>query len=438
MLVSAFVVILSQFSLAGWPEYVMQWSGGIERPRQVLTVSMVAGVALAGLVVAASLLLPMVGPETAILLQVLALCIPFASLGATYAGILNWENRLVAAALTVSLCEGVGFIVAAIALLNGQGALSLAYGRLAGAIVWAGANALLVGAWPKVKVPLALVSEMSRFAGRIMAVRLLVNARLYAATLLIGGFLGAAEAGFFRAGQRLVSALSEILGEPTRALAWSLFRSSRSAQSGGVDFRDTANGLYPAVIVCAIPAFAVVAVLADDIVRVFLGDGWEPAAAVVRILALAYALFATGYATEAVLSLAGQVRLMPWLTAIYAAIGIGFTLLAAPHGMVATAWAQVLAAVLTFAINAAVEQRTANVRWWEIIVRLRVLPAALAAMLALAWALAAWGGLTALPALLGLTVSALLMLATFGLTALALDSRLRRLARARWKRRHRG
>ncbi|WP_283180090.1 hypothetical protein [Gemmobacter sp. 24YEA27] len=58
----------------------------------------------------------------------------------------------------------------------------------------------------------------------------------------------------------------------------------------------------------ALPLFAVLVLLAKDIILTLLGPAWLPAVPVLQALAVAQGIFTTGFALEPVLSLAGAVR----------------------------------------------------------------------------------------------------------------------------------
>lgn len=430
-LVWTWSLILSQFAITGWPEYIMQWRGDSLQPRRVLAMAMTGGALLAGVGIALSYLAPLISddPRATPLMQVFALWIFFASVGGTFGGALNWEDRLTAAAVSTIFGDLANLAVAVWALLQGHGVFALAAGRLVGVLFWAAAGLVAARMVPDFRITRQQATEIIRFTSRIVAVRLLVNIRLYAATLVIGAFLGAAHAGYFRAGQRLVSALAEILGEPTRVLAWSLFRSTRDAQGPKVDFRERANSFFPLLLVFAVPLFAATAFLADDITMGLLGEEWLPAASVVRILAIAYAVLATSAANEAVLSLAGMVRILPYMVLVNATLGVGITMIAAPHGIFATAWAQVVSALFIFSINAWMMQRHAAIRWWQVFLRLRVLPVALL----LSAAVPLLGGQAALlepvPPFLRAVLLALAFLTVFYAVLLGFDAGLRRQVR---------
>ncbi|MEZ5797655.1 MAG: oligosaccharide flippase family protein [Paracoccaceae bacterium] len=424
-MVAAWVVILSQFSQAGWPEYVMQWTGPERRLQQVLSVSLGLGILLGLVGVGSGWLFLLEDQTTGHLIWVLALTIPLASLGSAYAGVLNLRDRLIAAAAASSLGEVANMTVSILALLNDQGVLALAYGRLAGILTWLVASFLMVRLLPDPRVTMAEFRQIFSFAWRIIAVRLLMNLRLYAATLVIGFYLGATDAGYFRAGQRLVGALSEVLGEPTRVLSWSLFRPARQQPDGSdKGFGPTATRFFSALLAISVPLFLLLLVHAEDLVMVVLGPNWLPTVPVVQILALAYLLYAPGTANEAILSLAGQVRLLPYLVSAYAAVGLVLTVLAARMGLQATAWAQVLVALIILLNTAYVHRRYAGIHWSAIMRDLWRVPIATVVMLIVNQGAAMVGWVAALPPAPRMVLCSILALLAYGLVMVLLDRNL--------------
>ncbi len=294
----------------------------------------------------------------------------------------------------------------------------------------------MVRMMPDPRVSLSIMAEILRFAWRIIAVRLLANLRNYAATLVIGFYLSAADAGYFRAAQRLVGALGEVLDEPTRVLSWSLFRSARNAQGGGaVDFEHAATRFYTAQLLIATPLFITLAILADDVVTVILGPDWGPAVPVVRILAIAYLFYVSGGATEAILSLAGQIGLLPYLVAGYAAFGLVITLLAVRWGLAATAAAQVVLAMTVFFTSTVIHYRTARIRWDRIVNQLWSVPLAILAAVAAVSFLQALAPVHEASPLARLFLCTVISLLAYSVTVLLLDRRIARLIQTFWHRR---
>jgi hypothetical protein len=141
----------------------------------------------------------------------------------------------------------------------------------------------------------------------------------------------------------------------------------------------------------------------------------------VRILALAYAFYAAGFATEPVLSLAGQVRILPRTVLLYALFGTAITLLAAPYGVIATAWAQVISAAVIFGANTWVFGRFAGIGWGGILWQARFAVPALIAAVVPVMAVSQTELVQAVPAVIQFVLGALIMTVVYCATLLLID-----------------
>ncbi|UYV35719.1 oligosaccharide flippase family protein [Rhodobacteraceae bacterium D3-12] len=382
-LVAAFIVILNQLATAGWPEYILQCEGDTEKIRKSLLVALLSGLLATIIGVVLSLLSGLVtdAPLARLVGQVLALSILFASLGAAYSGALNQQNRLSSAALSVVAGETLNFAVAIWALYQGYGVLALAWGRLANSFTWCCAAAFATRLYPARQIERPQFLEMAHFSKHIIATRILVNLRIYAATFLIGGFVGAAAVGFFRAGQRIVAGFEEIVSEPTRVLAWNLFRKARDNNANTNSVAQTSQIFFRLQIYGAAPLFVGIAVLADDLTEGLLGSEWSSAAPVLQILALAGLIRMSGHATIPIISLAGRAEMLPRLMFVYSVISITCIAIGSRYGIVATAAAELCAASIAFVINAVVMSRHFSIHWVQILKRSwQVIPSTIIAL----------------------------------------------------------
>ena len=424
-LAAAVVVILTQASTAGWPEYIMQWHGDISRIRQTLCIAMICGFAIAALgnIVAGIVGAQVDEPSVRQLIQILSISVFFTSVGAAYNGVLIRKNRLTSAALITLLADVANLIVAVWTLFLGYGVLALAWGRLVSAIVWSVSGVLVSKTLPSIAGAQA-ISDAASFSWKIILTRIVINVRIYAATLIIGGFLGVTSAGFFRAAQRVVTAFEEIVSEPTRVLSWNLFRRSRDDHAGSAGFGALALTFFPILYYGAVPLFVGVILMADTLTAGLLGPGWEAATPVLRILAVAALIRCSGHASVGILTLAGQIRIVPWFTALYAVIAITAVLAASSFGIIAIAASEVVAAAIAFMINAVIAKRYAGISWPEILRKTwRVLPAlaiaCLPVILANSFDLLAW-----MHDLVRFVVLGLVMMLFFVPTILFLDKSL--------------
>lgn len=382
-MVAAVIVFLNLVATAGWSEYAMNWQGDTVRLRQTLFVALIVGafIAALGLVISFPLATLFTKPDAGPLARILSLSVFFSASAATYGGILIWQKRLAASASCALLGEVVNFAVAVSMLFGGHGIMSLAFGRLAGAITAGLCGYVLTGIGPRIIRQYDLLQEIVAFSWNITLTRLLMTFRAYGATLIIGGFLGPAAVGYYRAAQRIVGAFEEIISEPVRVLAWSFFRNTPQIEGSNAEIRAAGNKFFPILIYASTPVFIGIALMAEDLTLGILGPEWLAAVPVIRVLAVAGLIRASGTASVPILSVVGQVALLPRYMVIYALISIACISVGAMYGIVAIAVAEVIAATLVFIISAWVMWQYAGLRWLTILKRSwPVLPAILAAI----------------------------------------------------------
>ena len=246
--------------------------------------------------------------------------------------------------------------------------LSLIYGRLAHQVLQLASSLVFCRLRPARRIEGSVWREVRDFCMHILASRVVSNIRMYASTFIIGGFLGAAAVGYFRAAQRLVAAFGEILGEPTRVLAWGMFKKAQSDEPDS--FNKIAIVFFPVLLALAIPVFLWIAIFSMELTIGLLGDQWAPTAPLIVILAFAQLAVAPSFATEAIISLAGFVKKIPLIATINAALSIIVTVIAAPHGVMAVAVSQAVVAIVFLASSIWMQEKYAGIRWREIAIAL--------------------------------------------------------------------
>lgn len=439
-LVSACAILLLRVAEAGWSQYIMSWQGDATIPRQVLFIAILSGMAITSLGVLAGLLLPLIGlsQDTSLLVILFAVWVTLATTSSAQKGMMIWQDKLKSSATAESLGEIAGVGAALAALYSGWGVLSLAVGRLTFQSVHLCISFIATRMAPKPGMSRAELRKLLVFSGQVLSSRMIVNLRMYLATFIIGGFLGPASVGFYRAAERLVGAMAEIVSVPGEVLAWSLFRENRDTRPEGTPptsgFQTQANLYYRYLLAIALPLFIWLALLGDDLIAGLLGSEWLPALPVVAILALSRAIMTTGLATEPVLSLAGQIRKLPAFTLAFFVLTVAVTLASAPFGLFAIAWAQVAVSVVIFAATIPLLRRNTNIDLVEVLRRARrlivplIMGTAVLLLLRDASLFADW------PALLravGVSVPAVLL---YVASLALLDPRLRQIVRNRLRR----
>lgn len=428
-LVSACAILLFRVAEFGWAPFIMAWSGDARVPRQVLFIAILCGVVVSTLGILGARAGGAFGlaDQTVRLMEFFALWIMLATVSSAQKGILIWQHKMKASALCEIGGEAVGLAVALGALLTGHGVLSLAYGRLAYQathLVLSFANTRLA---PMAGLRGAVLRDLWTFSGQIFASRMFIHIRLYLATFIVGGFLGTTAVGYFRAADRLVSAVAEVIAVPGQLLAWTRLRKARDGgDAAGQAARLNAAARSFLVVLFAIsaPVFVWLICMSDELIHGLLSPEWQAAAPLVAILAVSRMLFVFGILTEPLMSVAGHARALPLFAGLVFVLSSALTFAAVQFGLYALAWSQVAIAALVLLATMWLFRRHAGLSWRGVLTELRgcLLPMALGTGVLLALDRGAAGlGLPDLVEAIGFGLAAL---ATYVLALSRLDRRL--------------
>lgn len=182
------------------------------------------------------------------------------------------QRWLTAAVGITALALGAGVVViAAIYLAGAVLALLLSYGLLVSQIVR-----------PRLQLDSARRRSILRTAAPVGVAGVLATLMFRADTPIIAGFDGNDDVGQYGAAFRLL--------ESTLVISWSAAAAlypvfSRRAQSPGFPVAPVFEGGLKLVLVAALPVAAGAAVLADPVVELIYGPGFEQGAAVLALLA---------------------------------------------------------------------------------------------------------------------------------------------------------
>lgn len=366
-LVSAFAIVALRVSEAGWSEYIMSWSGGSEEVRKVLGIACLCGVVmtLIGLAAAAAGVPFFAHGDIPMLIAGFSIWILLATPSAAWNGVMIWQGRIMAYAISGMTGEAIGLAVTLVMLSAGYGVLALVGGRLVQQTVFVLVVVFVTHLLPVFRGLRQGLPGLVSFSMNILASRLILILRSYASVFIVGFFLGPASVGIFRAAERVVGASMELIGEPIRILAWKTFRTVRDVGTEEA-YQNFANSFFPLAWVIAIPVFVWIGFFADPIIVGLLGPEWRSAGPVISILSMASLLYVTGYATEPLLSLTGHAPFLPRLFLVYAAIGIVLTLAAGPFGMIAVAVVQLVSGLIMFFVNLEVYRRKLGFAWMPV------------------------------------------------------------------------
>jgi len=369
--VAQFSVFIVAARVLGPSEFGVSYEGEMTVPRQVLFVAIVTGVlvgAIGAIATLATHVLFGLEPELLKMMFWFSLWIAIASSASANKGILIRLGRIRASAVCEALGECAALVVALMALKWGEGVLALAYGRLTAQSITLLSGLMVTRLSPLLGMSAQTKRDLWAFSSQIFGARMLVQMRLHFLTLIIGSYLGPAAAGLFRAADRLVGALAELIWVPGQIMAWSTLR--RTRDEGSADPADRqmriniqlARLLF-ALIMLGAPVLLWTIVMRDEIVIGLLGPEWALCAPLVAILAMGRLLLFVGITTEPLLSITGQARRMPGFMACMFCVSISLTIICAPFGLMPLAWSQV--AVSGFSLFATIWlfSRHCGIRW---------------------------------------------------------------------------
>lgn len=366
---SAFALLFVAIAEGGWGEFVLNTADYRQRLPEIATISIASGglVTMVGLAATAIIDWHFQQPEEAAIIALFSCWILPSALSTVYDAVIVAEGRLRDLALIRMLGEAAGFAVVILGIMSGWGVVSFVAGRLAYQLLVLGASMLAVRWLPTIRWNWVFVREVLGFSRHIVANRFIILFRSYSATILVGSFLGLAEAGYYRAAERIVAAVSELVGEPARILAWFNLRKAAASSDDPATARPeigrTATNLMTVLVTVSLPIYVGLALIADPLVRVVLGDSWAPTAVILSLLALKQVLLIPGYVTEPLLTLSGNIRKMPPAVLINSLVVVGLLLVLAPFGVLAAALGQCAASVVSFLVSVRLQSRYGSLRW---------------------------------------------------------------------------
>lgn len=392
---SAVAILLVVLAEAGWAEFVMKTDDRPETINQVASASLVSGLAFTAiaLVVAAILHWYFRSQMEAALLAMFSAWILPAALVTTYDGILVYRNRLRNQAIIRMTGEIFGLAVAIGGLLAGHGVFALVASRLTTQLINLAGCTIVVRWLPSFNLRRPFTRELFEFSRHILASRMVTFFRSYAATLAVGSFLGMAEAGYFRAAERIVAAFSELLGDPARMIGWIVFRRAierEKADTKKAQLTQAGNMILTLLLAIAAPVYLGLPLVADGLVYFALGPEWQPAVIVICILSIKQLLLIPSYVTEPLLSVTGNVRHIPPISLLNGVVSVILIVVLSPFGLVAVALGQSLAAVVALGTTIWLQSRYGRLNWPQILRHSAFIVVAIAAMVAAVYGLTAF------------------------------------------------
>lgn len=411
--------VFRAFSSAGLMQVVAREPALSEEFTDTVYLSHLGGSVLACgvLLVAAHPLASLFGvPAIAEPLQVLSLLLPISALGMTHMALRLREfgHRTMALRSIVSgLVAGGAAVAAAYA---GFGVWALVIQRIvaeAVTVVLARASYRWV---PGLKFRSAILRRNLGLSGSLTVNQLIVMMMLRLQELVIGAVIGLAAVGIYRTAWRTVELISNGAIRPFTTVAMQTLSRVKDdqAQLGRAYHWMIAKGA--AVALPALVGFGVVAPLA---VPTVFGEKWSESGELARIFAFMALPFTLNLFASPALAAAGASRSLMVVASTQLGMTALFTLLAAPHGLAAVAWAYVARAYLGMPLLAALLRRATGISFklswsaaWPPLAASLAMGAVLSAALPVTdgWAMPDWARLILL-VLFGALVYGLMLIA---------------------------
>lgn len=314
-------------------EHLLKAPDARDEATECLLVNVLVALATSGLVVVGALIARLIaGPS--VLTDLLLVLLP-SNLIAAFAG---WQEALLLRTKRVRLYYGATLTAEVVAMA----AAVLLF--KAGAGIWALAgqiyfrNLSLLILYLVISRPVlssrfsrAKTKEVLSWSLHRYGTLLLSFGSTYAADIFLGIFLSPAATGLYRASSRLVTAIADMIGQPTRLIAMTIF-SARAARG------ETSGTVWPGVFAVAAlfgwSALAGLAAGAGTFVPLVLGEKWIAAVPIVAILCIARAFTVLDSITGAALVAADQARVLLYRQTIAGATLLVTLTIVAPFGVI--------------------------------------------------------------------------------------------------------
>jgi PST family polysaccharide transporter len=287
-------------------------------------------------------------PQLTPVLRALALTPIFSAASAIQCSLLktHFMHRVIAIA-SLFACT-IGSLTAIVCVVAG-----LSYWSLVAKVVLEAALVSAVLAWcspwrPSWHFDRRAWIEAVRHSLPILGARVLEIANQRLDSLVIGSQLGTNALGFYATGQRLYQIAMEGLFSAVNQVSLPLFArfAAEPARAATVLLR-----LIACTSLLSFPIFALMATTAPDLITVFFGHKWQPAAPVLTVFCLGGVLSSVSYFNAPLLLASGHARLVFGLSLLNAILNTAGFLWAVRFGITAVASAFVIRGFLVYPIN---------------------------------------------------------------------------------------
>ncbi len=357
--------IQQQIAETGWFEYVTNWPRDKVLPAEAFWCALASGVVftLLGVLTAGVIWLYLKAPDYALAMLILSVTAFTTPIAMVQIGVLTREGRMGAIGLWMTFCEFIGLGVGLYGLFHGWGIYALVAQKVS-CYTSITLGCLAMGRWwPAFAAEAREVGEAVRFAWNILLSRLGTFANSMGGDYIVGYFLAPNDVGLYRAANRLAGAVAEMISEPTRMVSWSILSRAAEPASGVRQAPQELHLINTTVFMVALPSFVGMALIADPLLTMLLGEAWRGAAMALSLLCVARAFMSALPLTQPVMSLAGQTGALPRVMAVLTVINLGLIAGFAWMGLAWAAGAQIIAGVITLPLFLRLLVRHGGLEW---------------------------------------------------------------------------
>lgn len=279
----------------------------------------------------------------------------------------------------------VGYLVTIGCALLGMGYWSFVWGGLAGNVLAVAFRIHRTGWRPSFTFSRQAWQDIASFGLGVQAKRILEFAGQNLDTLIVGQTLGMVALGFYDRSFSFMNTIANrlVIAPGVSFRIFSVIRDDRDR------FLRAYQRLVGAILLAAMPLFAVLCVCAPEVFAVLFGERWAPAVPAFRILTVSAVLQILSSVTNPANEAAGQLWAQVWRQASFAALVAGGVWTGARFGITGAAVAVAVAGLARMLMMTAVLKRATGWSWADLAQPLG--PAVLvAATLAVFVSLARW------------------------------------------------
>ncbi|WP_353138619.1 lipopolysaccharide biosynthesis protein [Pseudopedobacter sp.] len=288
-------------------------------------------------------------------------------LGRMHEAWLQHHMKFQSLAIRSSISTFLGGIIGIVLAYRGFGIYSLVAQQTSTALlelllIW------LVTPWkPKFKFRKKAFVEIRDY-GRHVALTGLTNfANQNSDSFFITYYLGAAANGIYATGKRIINTLNTVISSSLLRVSLPAFAKIKNDND---KLKNTFLDTTTITAFITAPLFGGLSVLSKDITLFLLGEKWIASAPVMQIVTLTGFLFSIGYYNQSVMLVRNKPEWQTKLTILYAITNIIAFVLFARYGVVQTALAFALRALLLYPISVWCALTLIKCSWQSYIIRL--------------------------------------------------------------------